>query len=151
MDRLDREELRVSINVLPIRINLDQDTAEFLVDFFSKQATSSTEAPEEPETPEEGSGSANESFIQSFRFEETKICLDYRPKRIDFKGCAVSIAHSTPLTCLQKETAFIYAHTPLHSHLRLQEGDYIQLIHLFPLEGVVIDLLPVDLKGMQVV
>jgi DNA uptake protein ComE-like DNA-binding protein len=57
-----------------------------------------------------------QAYIQSFECTSFKICVDYKPKRVDYKG--------------------------------LKNGDYIQLMHLFPLENVVFDFKRVKLYGI---
>jgi len=123
MAKVEREELRVQLSVLPVRLNVDQSAVEFLVAFFM-QMTQALQPPPAAAQPARSSSSGSEeegvldeAYIQSLEVSAFKICVDYKPNHIDFKG--------------------------------LQEGDYIQLVHLFPLENVEIDLKRFKTTGMH--
>lgn len=135
----DRQEARLRVALLPLRLNIDQDTVEFLITLFGNVSVpkasqvvenpSSCDKPKENEeqteerkdnsshVPKNGAGAGAEVYIQWFSVKECQICIDYKPKRID-----------------------------LHS---LRNGDYAQLVHLFPLEGVGITLEPKRFVGIE--
>jgi len=113
----DRQEARMTVNLLPIRLRLDQDTIEFLVGFFvdmSGKSVPKEEAKKSLSHSDSSSHLPNEEeeppqlYIQSFRIGEFNICLDYKPKRIDLDA--------------------------------LRGGEYAQLAHLLRLEEVRITL-----------
>ncbi|GAB5354317.1 hypothetical protein AAMO2058_000108300 [Amorphochlora amoebiformis] len=83
-----RQEARVYVQFLPVHFRLDQDTLEFALKFakglaaadhkrFDSSTNLSTHLPDDDEKI------PPQTYLQSFKIEECKICLDYRPKRID--------------------------------------------------------------------
>ena len=62
----------------------------------------------------------------------THLVIDYRPHRVDFRGLQVDnlLRNADASFCVS------------------QAGDYAQLAHVFPLENVRVDMIPVRLRGL---
>lgn len=73
-------EKRVKLNISPLKLSIDQDTAEFIGAFFSfGQEKDSSEKAE--------LGKENTSvFIQSMEFSGLQLLIDYIPKKLDYKS-----------------------------------------------------------------
>ena len=125
----ERLEIRSRMEVLPLRLNIDQDAVEFLVEFFTSmggdapstgESDSSSEGDGYDDSGEEKTAppaEAEVSYIQAFSTKGCRICIDYAPKRVKYND--------------------------------LREGDYSQLVHMFPLEGVDVMLKPFSANGVE--
>eukprot|EP00494_Astrolonche_serrata_P028654 UN28921 len=134
----EREEARISVSILPIRLNVDQHAVDFLMKYFGKKLSDidglSDLASEENSPMKKGNQSpTNEDqieeqdlmkqqdiapfFIQQFRINPVVLCIDYKPRHVDFS--------------------------------QLSDGDYSQLIHLFPLSKVQIVLQKFTKNGVK--
>lgn len=108
---LNRVESRIKLDLHPFRLNIDQDSLEFVISFFNSM--NSAEISENIVTSE-----ATPPYIQLFESSDFTINIDYRPKRVDI--------------------------------VKLYGGDYIQLLHMFPLNDVLIDFHAAHVTGVQV-
>jgi autophagy-related protein 2 len=71
-------ELVLGVRVMPLRLHVDQDTLDFITRFFefkddSKQLTTPGPKTEQP-------------FIQRIEVFDVPLCLDYKPKKVDYVG-----------------------------------------------------------------
>lgn len=62
--------------MLPLRLHVDQDALEFLTRFFEFKDDSAKSADKTAEPP----------FIQRIEINTVDLCLDYKPKKIDYGG-----------------------------------------------------------------
>ncbi|CAG8459179.1 6978_t:CDS:10 [Ambispora leptoticha] len=69
------EEFRLKTRLLPLRFHIDQDALNFIIRFFSFQATSS-------KIPV--SKSEDDTYIQYFEIQPIIMKIDYKPKHIDY-------------------------------------------------------------------
>eukprot|EP00471_Norrisiella_sphaerica_P009903 CAMPEP_0184504346 /NCGR_PEP_ID=MMETSP0113_2-20130426/52418_1 /TAXON_ID=91329 /ORGANISM="Norrisiella sphaerica, Strain BC52" /LENGTH=1928 /DNA_ID=CAMNT_0026893987 /DNA_START=1168 /DNA_END=6954 /DNA_ORIENTATION=- len=125
----DRQEARVHVSLLPIRVRIDQDTSEFFLHFLQDMTGPKSCSVAEPQARQDDSASDMSAhlpddastpppmYIQSFRIEECNLCLDYRPKRIDLEA--------------------------------LRAGEYAQLAHLLRLQEVRITLGKKVLRALE--
>ena len=133
LSRID-EEIRLRVELLPLRLNIDQDALEFLLQFFGIRfslvpdpataaaaadtaAAAGAAASVQLDTAQVVNPSVPPVFIQKFSTRGFKVCVDYTPKRVDFSD--------------------------------LRDGNYLQLVHMFPLEDVEIDVAKVTLHGLN--
>ena len=77
-------ELRLRVAILPLRINLDQDTLEFLME-YTRRLTSAL-GTTLPTAEDVAQLQFEPTFFQSACIRALKIKLDYWPKRVDFRG-----------------------------------------------------------------
>ena len=80
---LAASELVIKVTVLPLRLHVDQDALDFITRFFEfkdDSAPSSASASEEP-------------FIQRLEIKAVTLKLDYKPKRVDYRG--IRSGHTT--------------------------------------------------------
>lgn len=76
LERYAASEIVMHVNVQPIRLHVDQDALDFITRFFEFKDQSM-----------EGSGPANDQpFLQRVEVETVDMCLDYKPKRVDYGG-----------------------------------------------------------------
>ncbi|KAK5692749.1 autophagy-related protein 2, partial [Elasticomyces elasticus] len=73
---LAASELIIHASVLPLRLHVDQDALDFIVRFFEFKDDSGSNSAEPAEQP----------FIQRLEVDTVDLCLDYKPKRIDYGG-----------------------------------------------------------------
>ncbi|KAG9514859.1 hypothetical protein KCU93_g9656, partial [Aureobasidium melanogenum] len=69
-------EMTIRASVLPLRLHVDQDALEFMTRFFDFKDDSlkPADAPAEP------------PFIQRLEVNTVNMCLDYKPKKVDYVG-----------------------------------------------------------------
>ncbi|CAN9110392.1 unnamed protein product [Alternaria alternata] len=80
---LAASELVIKVNVLPLRLHVDQDALEFITRFFEfkdETAPASTPAGDQP-------------FIQRLEVMAVHMKLDYKPKRVDYRS--IRSGHTT--------------------------------------------------------
>jgi autophagy-related protein 2 len=80
---LAASELVIKVTVLPLRLHVDQDALDFITRFFEfkdDSAPSSTAAGDQP-------------FIQRLEVKAVTLKLDYKPKRVDYRG--IRSGHTT--------------------------------------------------------
>ena len=121
MDKVPDDEMRVCIGLLPLRVNMDQDTACFLTRFMSKAFPDEEAFRREVDATvndttaifgedaldseaDSGQQPTPEMFFQSLVVSSVKLKIDYHPKRVDIAG--------------------------------LREGNFIELLHVLPMEGL---------------
>ena len=66
----------LQVSVMPLRLHVDQDALEFMTRFFEFKDNSA----QAQETPGE------QPFIQRLEVNTVHLCLDYKPKRVDYGG-----------------------------------------------------------------
>ncbi|KAJ3347216.1 autophagy- protein 2, partial [Kappamyces sp. JEL0680] len=76
--RVEKEELRIKLTVLPMEIHIDQDLVLFLESFFSDTFKSSE--------PSLSAKAVDETFIQYCEIAPISIQVDYKPKHIDYSS-----------------------------------------------------------------
>lgn len=66
------------MNILPLRLHVDQDTLDFLTRFFEFKDNSASVTPpgKQPEEP----------FLQRVEINSVRVKLDYKPKYVDYAG-----------------------------------------------------------------
>ncbi|KAI5245548.1 hypothetical protein E4T43_03097 [Aureobasidium subglaciale] len=69
-------EMIIRASVLPLRLHVDQDALEFMTRFFDFNDDSSKPADANAEPP----------FIQRLEVNTVSLCLDYKPKKVDYVG-----------------------------------------------------------------
>lgn len=69
-------ELAIKVNVLPLRLHVDQDTLDFITRFFDFRDDQTLISL----TPTE------ESFIQRLEVQTIQVQIDYKPKRVDYRS-----------------------------------------------------------------
>lgn len=69
-------EMTLHVEALPLRLHVDQDALDFITRFFEfkDQSVAASGTP------------ADKPFIQRIEVEEVHLCLDYKPKSIDYAG-----------------------------------------------------------------
>ncbi|KAG9959389.1 hypothetical protein KCU61_g7488, partial [Aureobasidium melanogenum] len=69
-------EMTIRASILPLRLHVDQDALEFMTRFFDFKDDSlkPVDAPAEP------------PFIQRLEVNTVNLCLDYKPKKVDYVG-----------------------------------------------------------------
>lgn len=69
-------EIVLKVTVLPLRLHVDQDALDFITRFFEfKDDSAATSGPP-----------AEQPFIQRVEIDTVDLCLDYKPKNIDYVG-----------------------------------------------------------------
>ncbi|KEQ58400.1 uncharacterized protein M437DRAFT_59312 [Aureobasidium melanogenum CBS 110374] len=69
-------EMTIRASVLPLRLHVDQDALEFMTRFFDFKDDSQRPADAPAEPP----------FIQRLEVNTVNLCLDYKPKKVDYVG-----------------------------------------------------------------
>jgi hypothetical protein len=163
LKRADREELRMRLSLLPLRLNIDQDAVEFFVDFFNHKAGSalSERQPTAENTDSAATGSPNNSSSSPLASSP-----DERKGRSYASGSTAGPAISTENGIQSSDQVVDETYIQLFQttlpikisidykpkridYRGLQGGDYSQLVNLFALEGVEIDLKRIKLTGIQ--
>jgi autophagy-related protein 2 len=73
---LAASELVIKVTVLPLRLHIDQDALDFITRFFEFKDDSSPSSSEPADQP----------FIQRLEVKAVTLKLDYKPKRVDYRG-----------------------------------------------------------------
>ncbi|KAF1808349.1 hypothetical protein P152DRAFT_223598 [Eremomyces bilateralis CBS 781.70] len=75
---LAASELVIKVNVLPLRLHVDQDALEFITRFFEFK---------DDTKPHKGSATPSDDlFIQRMEINTVRLRLDYKPKKVDYTG-----------------------------------------------------------------
>ncbi|KAF2713551.1 hypothetical protein K504DRAFT_140036 [Pleomassaria siparia CBS 279.74] len=80
---LAASELVIKVTVLPLRLHVDQDALDFITRFFEFKDDDAPEATTSSEQP----------FIQRLEVMAVTLKLDYKPKRVDYRG--IRSGHTT--------------------------------------------------------
>ena len=76
LENFAASELVMRVSVMPLRLHVDQDALDFITRFFEfKDALTSG-----PDVPSE------QPFLQRVEVETVDLCLDYKPKKVDYGG-----------------------------------------------------------------
>ena len=114
-------ELRVEVTLHPLRVAVDQDAVELLVAFFSRPITL--------HTPSASSTPPQERPAQSEYVADESFCQLF------------ALTQPVQLT--------IDYHPRRVSYSALRHGDYAQLLHLFPLQKLTLQLPAITLTGLS--
>lgn len=68
-------EMSIRVSILPLRLHVDQDALDFITRFFDFKSNSGV-----PEV------SGEPPFIQRLEVNTVQLCLDYKPKKVDYGG-----------------------------------------------------------------
>ncbi|KAI8811104.1 ATG C terminal domain-containing protein [Cladochytrium replicatum] len=71
-----REELRLRVHILPLRLHVDQDALNCLIRFFSYDSPLDRPPPTPPQS--------EDVFIQYCEISPLKLKVDYKPKHVDY-------------------------------------------------------------------
>ncbi|KAL9094653.1 MAG: hypothetical protein Q9165_002922 [Trypethelium subeluteriae] len=74
---LAASELVLKVNVLPLRLHVDQDALDFITRFFEFKAPSDNKVAPAKE---------DEIFLQRVEVNTVRVKLDYKPKKVDYAG-----------------------------------------------------------------
>lgn len=113
-------DLKVRLQIEPLRISLDQDTAEFINRFFQFDNSGDLDSsePQDPEVSEsQEPETTNKPFIQRVTLSPLVLTIDYNPKKIDYRI--------------------------------LRSGGTAQLLNVFPIKGAKLRLKPLNLYGIS--
>jgi autophagy-related protein 2 len=69
-------EIVLHVTVLPLRLHVDQDALDFITRFFEFKDPSMSPADDSAEKP----------FLQRVEIDTVDLCLDYKPKNVDYAG-----------------------------------------------------------------
>jgi autophagy-related protein 2 len=83
LENFAASELTMHVSVLPLRLHVDQDALDFITRFFEFKDEATA-------TP---SGSNDQPFLQRVEVDTVDLCLDYKPKKVDYVG--LRSGHST--------------------------------------------------------
>lgn len=72
-------ELVIKVNVLPLRLHVDQDALDFLTRFFEFKDDATNLPPSDAPQPEP-------PFLQRVEVNAVHVKLDYKPKKVDYAG-----------------------------------------------------------------
>jgi autophagy-related protein 2 len=73
---LAASELVIKVDILPLRLHIDQDALDFITRFFEFKDDSAPSSAEPSDQP----------FIQRLEVKAVTLKLDYKPKRVDYRG-----------------------------------------------------------------
>lgn len=73
---LAASELVIKVTVLPLRLHVDQDALDFITRFFEFKDDSAPSS----------AGTTDQPFIQRLEVKAVTLKLDYKPKRVDYRG-----------------------------------------------------------------
>lgn len=76
LERFTASEIALHVGVLPLRLHVDQDALDFITRFFEfkdDRVGTDTAAAEQP-------------FLQRVEVDTVNLCLDYKPKTVDYAG-----------------------------------------------------------------
>jgi autophagy-related protein 2 len=73
---LAASELVIKVRVLPLRLHVDQDALDFITRFFEFKDDSVSNS----------ASAGDQPFIQRLEVEAVTLKLDYKPKRVDYRG-----------------------------------------------------------------
>lgn len=133
-------EAIITVNILPLRLHVDQDTLDFLTRFFEfkDERYASASSPTDEDV-----------FIQKLDVRTTKVKLDYKPKRVDYAG--LKSGHTTEFMnfFILDEADIVLKHVVLHGITgfekvsKLLNGVWMPDIRSTQLGGVLGGLAPV--------
>ncbi len=76
LEQYAASEITLHVFILPLRLHVDQDALDFITRFFEFK----DESVAPPSTPGE------QPFLQRVEVETVDLCLDYKPKKVDYAG-----------------------------------------------------------------
>ncbi len=117
--KLMSDESRASLELLPLRCCLNQNALRFVRNFFASGSSSSS--PNDGEGLEMGDGVISDDGIMDIFFEAFKV-----------KSCKLKVDY-------QPERMDIHS---------FREGNFIELLNLCPLEGMILSLKPVAMSNL---
>ena len=76
LEQYAASEIVMHVAVLPVRLHVDQDALDFITRFFEFKDENMTASPSPNDQP----------FLQRVEVDTVDMCLDYKPKRVDYGG-----------------------------------------------------------------
>ena len=76
LEQYAASEIVMHVSVLPLRLHVDQDALDFITRFFEFKDQSAIESDSASDQP----------FLQRVEVDTVDMCLDYKPKRVDYGG-----------------------------------------------------------------
>ena len=81
------EELRVVVDCMPLKLNVDQDTLLFGIEYAAAVAAEVAAAAEMVPAPAvQKQKPGPDLYFQSFEMKPLRVGIDYKPKRVDYAG-----------------------------------------------------------------
>jgi len=144
-NRPDREEYRMRVSVAPLRIHADQDAVEFLIAYFkpSQTQTSTTAQPSQAET-EATTASPDVTVIRGTdnTSAQSTASTSAAAKTDDGDGTYIQLLQT------ENPIRLCVDYAPKRFSIGgLSNGQYAELVNLFPLEHVEIELMALRCSG----
>lgn len=118
---LAASELVIKLNILPIRLHVDQDALDFITRFFEfKPSIESEPVPRTPNSqpaapqPQKTEAPSDSPFIQRFEITPLLLRLDYKPKKVSYTGLRSGRATEFMNFFILEDSPILLKHTILY-------------------------------------